>query len=107
MADIVIRGMEMPKIGEILCINIFPDRKVTRQLDLSCEQIATAIPLPEGHGRLKDSRYIIDTIKETYCSACACSPTSFNCQLCKITKVIEIIENASTIVPAEGGIDNG
>ena len=54
MADIVIRGMEMPKSGGILCINIFPDGKVTRQLDLSCEQIATAGPLPEEHGRLGD-----------------------------------------------------
>lgn len=91
MADILIRGMEMPKSGRILCINIFPDGKVTRQLDLSCEQIATAVPLPEGHGRmidadaLKKKRHWTDDFYETEYVE------------------VEDIDTAPTIVPAEGG----
>ena len=90
MADIVIRGMEMPKSGGILCINIFPDGKVTRQLDLSCEQIATAVPLPEGHGRLGD----LDALQEEF-------KKSHN------GKRLMLIDTAPTIVPAEGGGEDG
>lgn len=80
MADILIRGMEMPKDGEMLYINIYPNGKVCISLDLKCEQVATAVPLPEGHGRLVDADK-------------AHSPEDFN--------------NEPTIVPAEGGPDNG
>ena len=43
----------MPKDGEIVCIDIHPDGKVSINLDLKCRQIATAISVPD-HGRLKD-----------------------------------------------------
>lgn len=43
----------MPKDGEIVCIDIHPDGKVSINLDLKRRQIATAIPVPD-HGRLKD-----------------------------------------------------
>ena len=45
--------MEMPTDGELLCINIYPDGKVSINLDLNCKQVATAIPVPP-HGRLGD-----------------------------------------------------
>lgn len=51
--SILIHGIEMPKDGELLCINIHPDGKVCIGLDLDCEQIATAIPVPP-HGDLID-----------------------------------------------------
>ena len=56
MADILIRGMEMPKEGEKILIaadgsvwvNAWPTRGYMRM-----ENICAA-PLPEGHGRLGD-----------------------------------------------------
>ena len=52
--SILIHGIEMPKDGDLLCINIHPDGKVCIGLDLDCEQIATAIPVPP-HGDLIDT----------------------------------------------------
>lgn len=39
-------NMEMPKDGELLCINIYPDGEVCINLDLDCKQVATAVPVP-------------------------------------------------------------
>lgn len=51
MADILIRGIDMPKeYGR--CVVIFPDGRVTTEY--GTQVIATAIPFPEGHGRLGD-----------------------------------------------------
>ena len=51
---VYIKGMDMPKDGEQLCININPDGKVCINLDLSCEKVGTAVSvLP--HGRLIDA----------------------------------------------------
>lgn len=56
MADILIRGMEMPKEGEMIFIaadgsvwiNAGPTRGYMRMENVC------AVPLPEGHGRLGD-----------------------------------------------------
>lgn len=55
--SVLIKGMEMPKDGELLCINIYPDGKVCVNLDLDCKQIATAVPVPP-HGQLIDLRTV-------------------------------------------------
>ena len=57
--SILIKGVEMPKDGELLCINIHPDGKVCINLDLECEKVGEAIPVPP-HGRLiiKDGEII-------------------------------------------------
>jgi hypothetical protein len=106
MADIVIRGVEMPETNfSYINLQIWGFGGVYK-LDKQCNLTPVkyqVVPLPEGHGDLKDSAEIIGKIKEKYCGACLCPSTSFNCQLCKITKVIEIIENVQTIIPAEGG----
>lgn len=52
--DILIKGLNMPKDGEMLCIDIHPDGKVSYNLDLKCKQIATAASIPP-HGRLIDA----------------------------------------------------
>ena len=51
--SILIRGMEMPKDGEMLCVNIYLDGKVCINLDLKCKRIATAVSVPP-HGDLID-----------------------------------------------------
>lgn len=108
MADIMIRGMELPKSGGILCINIFPDGKVTRQLDLSCEQIATAVPLPEGHGDLIDrDAFRAENGLNAKCEHC---PTNtYECQNDMIHTKMDfcgMLDDAPVIVPAEGGSDD-
>lgn len=62
--SILIRGVEMPKEEELLCIRIYPNGKVSIDMDLACKQIATAVPVPP-HGRLIDAdRFEDDLIKE-------------------------------------------
>lgn len=52
---VYIKGMEMPKDGEMLCVNIYPDGKVCINLDLECKRIATAVLVPP-HGDLIDRK---------------------------------------------------
>lgn len=51
---IYIKGIEMPKMGELLVIEIHPDGKVSYNLDLQSREIAKAISVP-SHGRLIDA----------------------------------------------------
>lgn len=44
MAGIYIEGMKMPKLGELLVIEIHPNGKVSYNLDLKSREIAKAIP---------------------------------------------------------------
>lgn len=44
----------MPTGDEMLCINIFPDGKVTSHFDLRCMPVAKAVPVPQ-HGVLIES----------------------------------------------------
>ena len=52
--SILIRGMEMPKEEELLCLRIYPNGKVSIDMDIACKQIATAVLVPP-HGRLIDA----------------------------------------------------
>lgn len=55
MADILIKGLHLPKDWEMVSVNINRDGKVTLSSDLSCEQIAEAVIVPT-HGPLIDAR---------------------------------------------------
>lgn len=57
--SVLVKGMEMPKDGELLCISIYPDEKVCINLDLLCRQIATAVPVPP-HGDLIDADKLVE-----------------------------------------------
>ena len=84
MSDILIRGMEMPKEG-YLPLNIYPDGRVSCNLDYDC---ARAVPLPEGHGDLIER----DAVKK-------------HKWIAGVSRVVSVqaIDDAPTIVPAEGG----
>ena len=58
--SILIRGMDMPKDGEMLCINIYPSGTVCINLDLKCKRVANAVPVPP-HGRLIDTSSSVQT----------------------------------------------
>lgn len=57
--SVYIKGMEMPTGDEMLCINIFPDGKVTSHFDLRCMPVAKAVPVPP-HGRLIDADALLE-----------------------------------------------
>lgn len=60
MADILIRGMEMPKGDNTISITIFSNGKVSLAHDKEYAEYAEAVLLSEGHGRLIDA----DVLKE-------------------------------------------
>ena len=89
MSDILIKGMEMPKDGEMLCVNIYPDGKVCINLDLECKRIATAVPVPP-HGRCIDENALLKGCGYIIADGMACIP-------------VKHIANAPTILEAEEG----
>lgn len=92
MADILIRGIEMPRERSLwLCIktdgtvyNIKPGGIAT------AHAVGTAIHIPAGHGRLIDANELeLDLVRHNGAIG------------------FELIGNAPTIVPAEGVTDDG
>ena len=55
MADILIRGVEMPKGDNTISITIFSNGKVSLAHDKKYAEYAEAVPLPAEHGRLIDA----------------------------------------------------
>lgn len=96
MADIVIRGMNMPL--NCLDCKIRGDRLTCPILDRYAMNNKTnrrpdcpIVPLPEGHGRLGDLDALMNNIGDVpYKGA-----------------VRRVLMSAPTIVPAEGGTENG
>ena len=99
MADILIRGMEMPREKSLwLCIktdgtvcNIKPGGIGT------AHAVGTAVSLPAGHGRLIDA----DALLLDVCEVCEVFGDGFT--ISGFSR--EQIENAPTIIEAEGGTD--
>lgn len=102
MADILIRGMEMPKEKNLwLCIktdgtvyNIKPGGIGT------AHAVGTAVPLPAEHGRLTDADELFDTMRFHRDHA------ELNDVRLGLDEAVGVVMNAPTIVPAEGDADN-
>lgn len=94
MADIVIRGMEMPK-DEPLTITITPEGKVFRAFIPG--SYSEVIPLPEGHGRLVDEDEVKTRMTRKMDACKHNSVDELTYAVC-----IDIVDHADTIVPAEG-----
>lgn len=108
MADILIRGMEMPKTCVQCDLKIYDpeirwDENGTEQIGAwVCKRTREIIwntqrgegcplvPLPEGHGRLGDLDALQEEFKKSHGG-----------------KRLMLIDTAPTIVPSEGGTDNG
>ena len=97
---IYLSNMDMPKDGEMLCVNIYPDGKVCINLDLECKQIATAISVPP-HGRLIDADALWVEINKICDRRDACIITDLTC----LQQILSALRHAPTIIPAdhEGG----
>lgn len=102
--SVLIKGIDMPKDGGLLCVNIFPDGKVCINLDLECKRIATAVPVPP-HGRLIDAdalrramyheAFETDSPMQKWDSGCWIRYKMFE----------SLEENAPTIIKAEEGVE--
>lgn len=93
--SILIKNIEMPKDGEMLCINIYPDGKVCINLDLDCKQIATAVHVPP-HGRLTDADAVQDTVLKLIEDGWDITRNDYK-------RMCDILFECPTIIPAEEG----
>lgn len=95
MADILIRGIEMPDNVEgcEVIIRIQPNGEVLNAHKFHIG--ATAIPLPEGHGRLGDLDALMPDFVKARWEFFSDGDT-----------FLRLLKNAPTIVPAEGGTDD-
>lgn len=93
--SILIKGMDMPADGELLCINIHPDGKVCINLDLECEKVGEAVPV-QAHGRLIDADMLYKRIK-TECNPYGKPTISYE----DGNRVMHVIIGTPTIIPAE------
>lgn len=105
MADILIRGMEMPKDHPVL-VFIWPDGRVFPYgLYESNEwDEVKAIPIPEGHGRIGD----LDALKADVEGFIECMTNNGAVVDGEMLwgKLLDALDNAKTIAPAEGGTDD-
>lgn len=99
MADILIRGMEMPRDGVYWCeISIASDIAIIT-IHGEDRKSFSLVPLPEGHGRLGD----LDKLEENL-RFMAEYQTGERQQ--GILGCCETIRGAKPIVPAEGGMED-
>lgn len=104
MADILIRGMEMPKYTTKAEFGIDADGNplcMVHHRGGTEPGIYDVVPLPEGHGRLIDADVIVEWLMK-----CAKNPPD-NDQESRWFYLFaaEIAKSCATIVPAEGGTD--
>lgn len=99
MADILIRGMEMPKNGHVV-IRIYSDGRVENET--TEREIGTAGPIQAWYGRLIDGDAVT---QEAYRRLLECE--KYGNEFEKPYEVIRAIETAETIVLAEGGKADG
>lgn len=85
MAGVYIEGIKMPVGEELLCLNIFPDGKVTNHFKLRCDGIARAFPVPD-HERLIEAERLKEVFHRNVVSGDAFD---------------QLIDIAPTIIPAD------
>ena len=102
MADILIRGMEMPTNVDDCPLNTFGFCNLAQD-ETHCDCIGDSrpewcplVPLPEGHGRLVDAREVLEKADKAWWCDCDVSELG-----------LLLGSDVRTIVPAEGGTDNG
>lgn len=117
---VYIKGMEMPKNNTVL-LRIYPKDKLNElyveQLDIDGDTLNEywAVELPQ-HGRLIDADAFLTEQRHLYCENCARRKGMKNgkmkfvydigdapCRACGYGDVLDDIEDAPTIIPAEEG----
>lgn len=87
---IYISGMDMPKPGERLSIDIDSSGKVSINLDLQCRQVGTAMQVPQ-HGRLGDLDRLADNMR------------SATAGMAHQASIMHEVRRAPTVIQAEEG----
>jgi hypothetical protein len=95
MADLIIRGMEMPEPGQSLLVAQNWDGSIYARLEPN-GNFCPLVPLPEGHGRLVDAREVLEKADK--------SPW-FDGDVAELGLLLG--SEVTTIVPAEGGGEDG
>lgn len=93
MADLLIQGMHLPKLGHVTTITIYHDGTVADKM--GNVETVKAVELPP-HGNLKDADKIADSLK---CFWISREDEYFSLKI-KNTVVTEILKDSPTIVPA-------
>ena len=93
MADIIIRGMEMPQVGDKIEFVQNIAGHIYARFKPSKGYMCEVIPLPEGHGRLGDLDDALNRIP---------IPTGGISSVDIYNNIKYFIETRPTIVPAEG-----
>ena len=93
MADLLIQGMHLPKLGHVTTITIYHDGTVADKM--GNVETVKAVELPP-HGNLKDADKIVDSLK---CFWISREDEYFSLKI-KNTVVTEILKDSPTIVPA-------
>lgn len=114
MADILIRGMEMPatcwdcklKVGFSAC-GLVTDHKdggffYRVHNGNPRPDWCPLVPLPEGHGDLMDKAAFEADVRKRYCHGCD-NANGLKCRACWVDDMLGEVDDAPTIVPAEGG----
>lgn len=104
MADVLIRGMEMPPKGKSICIEIFGAGGVHKFGE--CYPCALAYDVKTPHGRLIDAEAFEDAFIRYYLSQERNNHLVFTPVEIK-QHLADMIGDWPTIVPAEGGNADG
>ena len=92
--SLIIKGMELPKNGESTTITVYGDGVWCAHFDN--EPHGKAVPFPEKHGRLIDAAEVLKKAEN--------SPW-FDGDVSELGLLLG--SEVTTIVPAEGGTDDG
>lgn len=106
MADILIRGMEMPKKDEILVFDEWHGKVYARSTANIGTRRHEVVSLPEGHGDLMDKAAFETDIKNRYCTGCD-NYKGLKCKACWVDDMLGEVEDVPTIIEAEGGEADG
>ena len=103
--SVIIPNMKMPKYTMKAEFGIDADGNplcMVYHEDGTDPDIYDVVPLPEGHGDLMDKAAFETDIKNRYCTGCD-NYKGLKCKACWVDDMLGEVEDAPTIVPAEGG----
>lgn len=98
MADILIRGIEMPKENDILVFDIWHGKVYARSTANTGTRSYEVVPLPEGHGRIIDMDAPI--------RIASYDGSIHKTTLSWLLRKHPLLDFPKIIVPAEGGTDD-
>ena len=104
MADILIKGLALPKGRDQLCLYVQRDGTVNVEIDtfegdIQTRKDTTAIELPSV-GRWIDGQELKAFLKRKMCDV-RCAEGKMNCDVCVVSTLFEVIDKSPTLVCEE------